>query len=352
MNEELVDFFTSLLKFRGAIIEPAEGGSVQILAPSDVAASLGVAELFTASFDPEHSEKGILIAYGTPAIDSMISLLEKEGRFVAVSLPDLYVKSGNLDREIMRVFQFPRGHLNYLDSRPLTVSCLLFNFRYSAMSDERLENVSSIAVSESSLAVLEGMPEKLAGELPYALMAGVPETPAPFSPSQCHKKACKHLQQVVAEELNDFKKSMRHRLSRDMKRLHDYYEGMLRELERKRKKSSEASDETKAAQREAIHLEFNAKVQELKEKYSIKVTSRLFSACRVMVPASLSRMELRTGTHSVTMQFFWNALTRGFEPLVCSRCHGDTYEIFLNGGTGVLCRSCAKAPVQQAAPTA
>jgi hypothetical protein len=343
MNDELVDFFTSLLKYKSAIIEPAGDGVVQILVPPDVAASLGVNELFLAAFEPEKSEKALLVAYGTPVVDALRSIIEKEGRFIAVSLPDLYVKSGNIDREISRVFTFPRGRLHYLDSRPMTVSCLIFNFRYSALSDERFEGVKSVAVSESSLAVIDGMLEKLVSELPYTVTAESADEPAPYNQQQCYGKACRFLQRAVEIELSDFRKSMRHRLSRDIHRLHDYYEGMLKELNTRKKKFSNLTEEAKTAQKEAVHMEFNAKCRELVEKYSIKVTSRLFSVCRVFMPASVSRVELRTGAQTVNLTFFWNALAKEFEPLVCSQCHGDTYEIYLDGRKSLLCRSCADA---------
>jgi hypothetical protein len=92
-----------------------------------------------------------------------------------------------------------------------------------------------------------------------------------------------------------------------------------------------------------IDVEFQRKMEDLKDKYSLKINLEPFNTCRIYLPKIATECEVQRKSLLRNIVFFWNPLLKDkepVEPLVCEACGEDTYGIFLCDKLHLVCSRC------------
>jgi len=340
---ELKSFIRSVLEERGGLVEERPDGSYALFLPGEVARKIGTDEFVELDFSssPENPER-IHVTYGSELLDRIAGLAGTEGHFAGYSIPGLYTKKENLEKEIFRKLQFRIPRFSYAGSSNAFVAYLLFNFRYTVMADERRDGLLPLCLNCSSGARIEEMESLLVTHQAGGSMNLDHATIEKLPLDRIYEKASREARLITERELADYSRSAHRRMQRDLARVDRYYETLLAELEkryRKRTLEPEKASE-KEDRRKAIELEYLLKRKDIEKKYTIEIKLSLINACLVILPAVACQVRVTHRKESRMVQVFWNSLIKGIEPLVCDRCMGDTTAVHTCPRLHLTCESC------------
>ncbi|NVM57070.1 MAG: hypothetical protein HWN51_02990, partial [Desulfobacterales bacterium] len=141
--------------------------------------------------------------------------------------------------------------------------------------------------------------------------------------------------------------SMRRRLRRDVRNTREYYEALRNEMQASlsHPNLSEAQRLERSAKIRELPREMARKIEDLQQKYKIRVRLSGSAALRFLVDVVQVMVEIRLGKHSRTIHLIWNPVNRRLNPLVCKRCRQTIRSVRLceeNSHLHLLCLSCAQ----------
>ncbi|MBI2876218.1 MAG: hypothetical protein HYY20_04990 [Candidatus Tectomicrobia bacterium] len=339
MEDLLKGFVIQLLEAQGALCEEVEGGC-DVLLPPELARRLGCPESLQLSFDPLKENGRQRILYGSELLDRLLELAGNLGLSATYTVSGLPAKSERLVREMGQKFSLPNAKGTLLDSSSAYCPYLILNFKYVALSDERKEGMIRVTVNESSLASFDELEEVLD---PEAHQPGRPFGGSPPRPlEEVYRKGCRVAQARIARELKEFEESMNRRLQRDVQRLEDYYLDLAREMEgRIRKRGLQGPEKADLVDKiRATEAELERKVEDLWNKYSIRVRVQWVNSCRIFLPVLQGRYEILRRKERREERVFWNPWLRQIEPLACEGCLENGYTFYLCDRLHRVCPQC------------
>lgn len=339
MNDLLREFVLRLLEVQGAVWEEVEG-DCDVLLPPELAQRLGCEESLQISFDPLKENGRQRILFGSEMLDRLLALAEELGLSATYTVPGLPAKSERLAREMGERFSLLNAKGALLDSNPAYCPYLILNFKYVALSDERKEGLVRVTINESSLASFDELEEWLD---PEARRSDSPFGGSPRRPlEEVYRKGCRVAQVGIAADLREFEESMNRRLKRDVQRLEEYYLGLAGEMEeRVRKRGLQGQEKADMVDKiRATEAELERKVEDLWNKYSIRVKVQWINSCRLFLPVLQGRYEIFRRKERREERVFWNPWLKRVEPLACEGCLEDGYTFYVCDRLHRVCPQC------------
>jgi len=340
--QELFDFVKTTLEQKGALLD-RENGDLNAVLPPDVAESLKLPEFVTFTADGEPTEGEVSLSYNSEILEGLLDLIEQEGITSRFLVPHVQFNKEIKGRDVERKFQFVNSKLRSVKAEECYLSYLILNFKYSIISDVRKDGLFSCIINQSTLARVFGM-EEAAAQRPLLPFSSVKKKDIYRSKAlgDIFKKACAEAEWNIEIEIGDFKKSLARKLSRDIFRVEEYYNGLLEELRKRRRGRKSREDEEKALKEKekAIKLELKAKRADLEKKYATRINVRLFSAAQFIVPSGAAKVELLFKKNRPVLTIPWNPVTRSLEDLVCDGCQANTSHIYFCPKLHLLCEKC------------
>ena len=355
MAEELLHFTCRILEHWGAAVE-TEGEEVEALLPPELASRLGVGEHVRFRFSPHLSKAsdnnagasptdGQLITYGSPALEQVLSLLADRGTVAAVELKGLYLKQAAPRTEIERIFQPLNARGRLVSAGEAMVPYGVFNFRYTAISDEKKEGLVSVALNFRSLAEVPGIVPRWQGA--EWREKSIKEGSLVFAHllEKIYQRACRLAQRYITPALSEFTQSRERRLGRDVQRLEEYYLGMAQEIRtRLRKKGLSGEEATREeAKAAAAERELRTKTRDLEEKYAVRVQVSFVSLLHLELRVLMVLISYQRRQSFRELALFWNPLLKEWESLACEACGENTFAFSLcDEKQHVTCASCSR----------
>jgi hypothetical protein len=155
-------------------------------------------------------------------------------------------------------------------------------------------------------------------------------------------------QAVVAEQLQDFLKSMERRLRREVRNVEEYFLTLRQEMEvnLQRANLTEAQLEERRAKIAALPQELERQAVDLEHKYQVRVQVQPAAALRLLVDVVQLQVELKWRKLGRSLKVIFNPVTRSLDPLVCEGCGATIRRIYpavAGNGVLLLCRSCSSS---------
>lgn len=344
MSGLLKTFVREVLEGEGALVEESGPDVMGVLVPPDLAQRLECPTFLEISFSADQRrEERLFLTYGSSLLDSLLALARDRGRSARFSLEHLYLKRDGIEQEVRKCFSFQNCRTQPGVKQEQYNSYIVFNMKYVALSDERMEGLLEIPVNRSSLAVLPGLLTAIHWQL-LERSDRSPQENLPGRPmDEVYRAACQYARPCVRDRLQEFEKSMKRRLGRDASRLQEYYTDIIREVRVRvakrgitgEERESELSKATAAAE------ELKRKLEDLRVKYSISVKVCLVNACRIDLPVVSAPYLLERRDRRREVAFFWNPVLKAVEPVACEGCLSPTSSIFLcDERLHIVCPSC------------
>jgi len=340
--EGLMSFLTLVLESNDVLVERKDGGRIEALLPRDIATSLGIREYQTFCFDSQeaHSDD-LVVTYDSDLIDRLSVLLERKGQLSQIILPGAFIRRDRAEESLRKRLVLNNAVYRIKDFEEKRVAYRVFNLKYTAISDEKREDIITIIINEATLSFPEEMLEVIG---PYLREGQEPnesiQIPSSRPIEEVYRMALRVLRRKIGEELSDFERSMNRRLKKDILRLEDYYETIKEEIRQKIAKKNLEGKHRKAEESrlKATEVELERRIKDQIEKYSVKVESKLINALRVIAPSALFNVELQRKKEKREVKIGYNPLLKKIEYLSCEGCLARG--CYLCDDLHVLCQRC------------
>ncbi len=322
-DPSLVAFAGDVLERHGALVEP-QGGRIVSLLPSDLAKELEL---------PEEACIGgpdVPLLYGSPILDRLIRLASREVPVVYGRIELPYLKKQGFDQVIAQDLEFVGGQARIVGRAETRTTYLVLICHYVALSDERKEGLVEVAANEASGTVTEGFQGLWRAHLAEVFEKGpVPPLFERF-PNRAMKLAMQHAKTLTEERLADFFASMRRRLQRDVRNTVEYFSALRQEMERSLRlhQAGEALQADRLTKISGLSKEMEAKIDALKQKYSVTVTVTARAIIRLLVPVVSLMVQIRHRKNEQSLNLTWNPVTRRIDPLTCKHCGNTIMRVF------------------------
>lgn len=329
--ETLRDFVAELLESQGAAIETLEPDGLEVLAPAVLRNAMGWPELARLGFGGELPDQAMRIGLEGDWLDRFGGLLGENGRWAERQMtPRDTPALGNPERLLDHAIELPNAVCRFHRVEATWTRCLILTFRYTALSDEKREGLVWLGLNLGTGAVLDEVLTRLRAALaedddwrlpePEARLAADSTWDSTRLASRLHPL----LDDRLRRELEPFLRAMHRRLDRDRTRVHAYHDD-LRSASLKRLAALAGRDGEKAdadRRREtlraaSIEREYQAKLEDLRHNYALRVTVGWVQALELFVPVQRLEVVIRRRKGERLIRFDWHPSARLVEAPPC-----------------------------------
>lgn len=324
------DFAARLLDYQGVLVERIEPHGLELLAPAPVAEVLQIPELARLGFAAELPPNAERVGLESDWLERFGLLLGERGQTARVTLPVALPQLANPERVVEHTISLQNAVYRVVGVTPAWTCYLVMLFRVTAFSDERRDGVVKLGFNLANGSALDAIADELLasalelGGAQEALMLPPASLPPGWTTAQLKSRVARALPERIEAHLAPFLQGMQRRLDRDLRRVHDYFDGLRAEaLLRLRKQLAAAATET-ARERlrlAAIAREYEAKVADLRQKYALRVDVAWSQTLEIVMP--VQRVEIlirrRKGERRITLD--WNPLARKLDVPPCEHSY-------------------------------
>lgn len=314
-------------------MEPIEPEGLEILAPPPLQRSLQVPEMIRLGFGSELPEQAQRVSLESDWMERLSNLLDDKGRWTQRILTCENPPPGSPERILQHGLELLNATYRLRDVNPAWTRYLILSFRYTALSDEKRDGILNLGFNLATQATLDGLLEALWAEADVhentveesAIPSDV-QLPAPWQRSRLNTILQRALPARVHHRLEPFFKSMHRRQARDLERLYDYHNDLRREARERLAAlpaSAQLSDKQQTDKQrenlrlEAITREYQAKVNDLRQKYAMNVELEWIQTLQLIIPVQRFEVLIKRRKGERVINLDWNPLVRKLEQAPC-----------------------------------
>lgn len=342
-------FASHLLAWSGALVDwPAGSESgLAILSPED-AAGLGVAEDARLSTQP--IPDGLSANLATDFLERVAPLVARTPTVAAWRLREAYLKKASPEETVAKAFDWLNARVRVRSSRPQETEYHSWYFRAALISEDRWEDILPTTLNSASGA-----------QIPLPELTGRTDGewekhPPAFQAGATFPHAAKLVWQMVLERAGAFLERMDERHRRDVKRLRNYYNALLRDKGRRRRHADDGDPfgglarqaEAKAKEEEKkqiVQLELERKIREMDERYAVTGELEAVGCLRIFLPALAIDLAVQRKARTAERTVYWNPVLKAVEPMACSSCGAAIFSVaFTDDTVKPLCSACHAKP--------
>ena len=340
-----------LLTAEGALVEPVSPDGLSIVASPEVQAALGIPEWSCIGFGAELPPNAKRVTLESDWLERLSHLLDRRGKLCSLSIPKREFQATLRDPETVAAHEIVLENAVYriMGTTEAMTRYLLVVFHFTAVSDEKREELLTFCVNESNGACAEHLHEPLLSDVARFArtdLANHVEPPQSLALSRLAPMFDQALKTRTRLQLAPFLTGMERRMTRDMERLHTYHSDLRKEafarLEEKIKKDElEESRQREKLRMTAIEREFLSKVNDLQRKYALSVKIEPIQALRIVLPVTRLGLTFmrRKGTRAYHLD--WNPISKKLDNLPCEGCYSPSASRLLcDAKLHFLCRNC------------
>ncbi len=343
-------FVADLLAEDGALVEPLEPDGLEVLAPPKVQQALGVPEFCRFGFGPTLPEGAQRVGIESDWLARFERVIGERGRLSRRVLDLGTRKVPDVERLLEKELALENATYRLLDAGPAWTRYLVFESRFTALSDEKRAGTQRLAINLATGSMPDLLSDRmgrfLAGDAGLTwdgVLArdggpgrdwgtadntaenggnALPEDaalPPDWDRARVIDRVRSALPTRVEAALAPFMAGLRRRLDRDLDRLHAYHNDLHREASRRaaQLEAGDAGREREALRIAAIAQDYRAKLVDLAHKYALRVTVDWVQTLELVMPVHRLTVQVRRRKAERMMALDWNPLTRRIETPPC-----------------------------------
>ncbi len=315
MATQLLEALAQVIELKEGIAEFSEQGTLEAALPKSVAKVLGVSDSVTFSTSAANRNCSF-VSYNSEIFQRCETLLGEQGSLLSFAVEyQGYLKQSGFEKLVSETLCPQNGLLRVGKATPAWTPYCRFNVAYTAEADEKrlglvsfwLNGVTGVAGVDVGDALLW---ESDRTSVPEGVELDVP---------QLWLIAQQVAQETIEREIAPWRNSLERKLNRDERRIRDYYQTIIGEIQRKcQKKKLEGEALAKELSRiEATQLELNRKLADLEQRYALRVTAIVHSVLVAWLRTVQIECELVRKKKLRTASALYNPYTRIVEPMRC-----------------------------------
>ncbi len=325
----LQQFIAELLEKKGAAVAPCEPESLEVVAPAEVQEALGLPEWSRLGFGAELPPNASRISLESDWIERMAALIGDRGALLRRAIEVENPTPNHPTRILQHGLELLNATYRLENVTPAWTRFLLLSLRYTAFSDEKRDGILQLGFNLSNGATLDGMLEELWASpfaSPTALSPLDHALPARWEPERLRIVLHRSLPLRIRHVLSPFLRSMQRRRARDLDRLYNYYNDLRRESlqqlaalpKQGRPNDRQQAERTRETLRlEAVKREYHAKVNDLHQKYAMRVTLEWIQSLELAMPVQRFALLIKRRKGERRFHLDWNPIARRLEQAPC-----------------------------------
>lgn len=317
-------FVADLLEFEDVLVEAVEPDGLEVLAPPRVQRALRIPEFCRLGFGSTAPPGAQRVGVEADWLDRFDALIGERGRASRRVLAAGNCKLPDAERLLEQELDLGNATFRLLDSSPAWTRCLILDFRYSALSDEKRDGVLRLGVNLASGALLDGeLLERLAPSLADAgeqeAWPDAAELPLSWDRQHLLDVVTPALGPRITARLAPFTRSLHRRLARDQERLYEYHNELQREAGQRMAALPKGDDGRRREQHriDAIGREYRAKLDDLGHKYALRIVVEWVQTLDLATAVQRFKLLIRRRKAERVMHLDWHPLARRLEPPSC-----------------------------------
>ncbi len=222
----------------------------------------------------------------------------------------------------------------------------LFHVKASCVSENKEEHLYQAAINLTTGTAQPHLaaPDNALFLDPVPLYGDIPKSAAlPFETWAPALEAA--VASVSEAEVEKFKQRQERFVARDLSRIKEYFNQMAAELLRQETRVEAASGPQQKAvfksRREALELEYRKKREDILEKHRLVVEPQVYAVLLIYQPWVRCLFRLSSRDQTLETPFFWDPISKDFQPAVCGACRASTTHVTLRAQR-ILCPACVK----------
>jgi hypothetical protein len=334
MAAQLLEALAQVIAVKEGLAEFDEGETLEAALPKSVAKVLGVPDSVT--FTTSAAKRNCaFVSYNSEIFQRCETLLGEEGSLVSFAVEyQGYLKQSGFEKLVAATLCPQNGLLRVGKATPAWTPYCRFNVAYTAEADEKRLGLASFW--------LNGVTGVAGVDVGHALLWESDRIPIPEGVALDGFAIWPLAQQVAREEIEreiaPWRNSLERKLNRDERRLRDYYQTIIEEIERKcQKKKLEGEALAKEMSRiEATEWELKRKLADLEQRYTLSVTARVHSVLVAWLRTVHIECELVRKKSKRVALAVYNPYTRIVEPWRCEVTTVPVTQFVLNEPMQIL----------------
>jgi hypothetical protein len=315
-------FVADLLTQQGALVEPIEPEGLEVLAPPPVQQTLGVNELSRLGFGATLPAGAERVGIESDWLDRFGRSIGERGRYMRLVLRPEAPTPSDPQRILEHALVVDNAAFRLIDVAPAWTRYLIFDFRYSAVSDEKRDGILQLGVNLATGA----LPDAVLGEITPGAIAGADaalRADADLLPDWERSRLLELMKRALYPRLDTalapFVKGLRRRLGRDQERLYSFHYDLHREATQRLSQlvEGDAGRQREQKRSEAIQREYAAKLHDLSRQYAMRVAVEWVQTLELVMPVQRFAVRIRRRKAERVIHLDWNPLARRLETPPC-----------------------------------
>lgn len=357
----LQDLILGYCRQVGGLVEDPAYGVHEVLLPDEVAArwEIDPHQKFIFSAGDGNSsiedkpgsgeDKPTLLHYGHPLVETVVEELRRQPANGLFFINDVRLEKPGLFTVIEKTLIFPNAKLFSVRGameRRRVYHYVRFNFKASLIADEKRELILPVWMHLQGGYAVKG--DKIQGlvaldvenqfpNLDPAEPFWLPRPPANLLSEEVLRPLLERARQAAYHELGGTLESLQARLKRflelDRARLQQYYDDLKKNAQKRLQKADEARRPALEAKLAAIEAEHQSKLEDVEQKYHLRVELELINFAVIAQPKLDLPVEVKKRTATIKRQVVWDVLRHAVEPPACDVCGqpGETLQLCEQG---------------------
>ena len=342
-------FVTTCLESVGALVEFPAYNYAEVVVPDEFADYFDGESYFNLSFDfdvARQHEGSELVTYGSYFLDRLMDLASQRGLTCKRHIIDENVDTRTLPQKIKGKIHFRNCRATFAANAHLIYHYILFNFKVSYISDERVDRIVRVLVNLNTGHVDNDMLKAIGS----AFFTDDPHTnytaEQTRSIDDAYQAATVSLEEQIQPTIHEFSGKIRRRLANEKKRIMEYYDQTDSELNLKRERllysGREEGLKSIDDKLRLSGIERQRRLNEIEEKNALKVSVMLFSASLISQTKIRNRYSVKRGKAARSVYVVWNPILNSVDPLICEICDRETTTIEMCSNSHLGCTRCVR----------
>lgn len=332
MDNKILDTINQVVTLTDGVAEWTSPQCLEVVLPQNIAKILKVGELVTFTTSADSNGSSYFVTYNSDILEQFEGLLSNRGYVASYGVKyDGYLKQSGFEKLVTETLCPQNGLIKVQDAVKAITPYVLFNINYTGEASEKRLGMVSFWVNGITGVTGVNLGDALLWKVDRIAPPSIEEQTS-FNLGQLLDICKEHSEQLITRELIPWRQKNQRQLQRDEKRITEYYQEIVEEIERKiRKKGLECEEkEQELARIQATQLELKRKVKDLYERSHLQVTAELHSALIVWLQTVHINCQLIRKKQKRNIVAVWNPYHKQVEPLRCEQSNLPVTKFYLS----------------------
>lgn len=313
---QLQNFVTEVIEAMGGVVDPVEYALCEVLIPDAYKSYFQNKTELELAFDYEVAQENPnaeFVTFGSYILEQILSFANQKPvssiRYAEVERQT----PGNPEKKINEFLQDDRVRINILDESSVMGVWAVFQFQVTFISDEKEEGSEQVWVNLLTGETSEEM-KQIQNSIMYVAepLYNYP-IPSDLNIEEAYQTAYKHVD-IQAEIMLESRKQDP-QLEKDLDRIESYYRELRLENDKRMKRKGLSEDKINeiAAKSNAIGIEMEKQMEEIRNKYTGQTDISLDHGILYFVPLVQYDIEVHYRSDHTEQTLYYNPITKQME---------------------------------------